>query len=323
MTASRSYPARADRRPLGAPAPFDHRQFDPTSLSALKHDLKVSVCLPARNEAATIGAIVSLIQEGLVERVGLVDELIVVDDGSDDGTAEAAAAAGARTVLADDVLASHHTGPGKGQAMWKALFESTGDIVVFLDADVVNFGLHFVTGLVGPILSHPRTGMVKAFYQRPLNGRSDQGGRVTELVAKPLLELLFPHLGFLHQPLAGECAARRDVLERMAFAPGYGVEMALVIDFAAMYGVEALAQVDLGTRQHRNRTLKELSAQARTVMATSFARAGVDPAGVDRAGVARAGVDAVSRPRASAENLHVPHDLPALIGLASYRRRSA
>jgi glucosyl-3-phosphoglycerate synthase len=159
--------------------------------------------------------------------------------------------------------------------MWTGVLESEGDVIVFCDADVRNFAPSFVVGLLGPLLSWPEVGFVKAFYERPLDGRPGEGGRVTELLAKPLLRALFPELAPVVQPLAGECAARRHILEQLPFAEGYGVDIALLVDVAARYGISALAQVDLGRRVHRNRPLSELVPQADAVLATALGRAGV------------------------------------------------
>ncbi|MGH7749031.1 MAG: glucosyl-3-phosphoglycerate synthase, partial [Candidatus Dormibacteria bacterium] len=228
-------------------------------LVRLKGRRRISVCIPARDEEATVGPIVASVRSALVESVALVDEILVVDDGSADSTAGAARAAGARVVDASGVLAGVEgtAGPGKGQALWKAVAEAEGDLLVFCDADVSNFGPHFVTGLLAPLLADESVAMVKAVYERPLNGALQEGGRVTELMARPLLAALFPHLGGIAQPLAGEAASRREVLEQLPFAHGYGVELGLLLDVAGRFGVEALAQADLGQRAHRNRALRE------------------------------------------------------------------
>ncbi len=233
-------------------ATFDHRHFRAADLVAAKGGRSVSVCLPARNEEATVGGIVAAIRLELVERVGLVDEVVVVDDGSSDATAERAAHAGARVVPST-------ASPGKGQALSRALASARGDVLVFLDADVANFGAHFVVGLLGPLLVRPGISFVKGFYRRPFEGREGEGGRVTELLARPLLARLFPHLAAVVQPLAGECSASREVLEAVEFVDGYGVELGMLIDVAGRFGVASLAQVDLGLRVHRNRPLAELT----------------------------------------------------------------
>ncbi len=237
--------------------------------------LRVSVCLPARNEEATVGAIVATIVDELIERHHVVDEVVVIDDGSTDATAAVAAASGAIAVAASSVLPECGPGTGKGEALWKALYVATGDVLVFCDADLTDFDPAFVTGMLGPLLLEPFTGapgvgFVKGHYDRPVGG-----GRVTELMARPLLGLFFPHLLSIRQPLGGEFAARREVLERVPFVQGYGVDLGLIVDVAARFGPGAIAQIDLGTRTHRNRSLDELGQQATAVLRVALRRAGV------------------------------------------------
>lgn len=239
----------------------------------------VSVCLPARDEETTIGAIVQSLVDNLVDRCPLVDEVLVLDDGSSDGTARVAADAGATVVRGDRVLEECGTGLGKGNALWKSLHAAKGDLLVFCDADLREFQTHFVTGLLGPLLTLDDVGFVKGYYRRPAAGSADGGGRVTELVARPLLSLLFPHLAGIFQPLAGEYAGRRQILEQVPFVQGYGVDLGLLLDVSAEFGVSAIAQVDLGSRVHRNRPLAELSPQATEVLRTALGRAGVLPEG--------------------------------------------
>jgi glucosyl-3-phosphoglycerate synthase len=251
----------------------DAADFTVDALVAAKGTTSVSVCIPARNEESTVGAIVSTIRTQLVEGLGLVDEVVVVDDHSSDRTGEEAAAAGARVVAAAAVLVEHGRGHGKGEALWKSLFASTGDVVVWCDADVRDFDPRFITGLLGPLLTDPDTGFVKGFYERPVDGQVRGGGRVTELVARPVLTMLFPHLGGIVQPLSGEYGGRRSVLEQVPFVEGYGVDIGLLIDIAERYGVDSLAQVDLGQRVHRNRPLHELSPMAAQVLQVALHRA--------------------------------------------------
>lgn len=233
----------------------------------------VTVCLPARDEAATVGRIVRIIGRELVD-AGVVDEILVVDDGSADATAAISRAAGARVVAADGSEPGRSA--GKGAAMRTGLAASRGDLIVYCDADLRNFAGHFVTRLLEP-LADPSVLFVKAYYDRPLHDDPHGGGRVTELVAKPLISLLFPQLAGIRQPLAGECAGRREALEELEFAPGYAVDLALVIDLAKRHGLEAIAQADLGVRVHRNRTLDQLSEQSRSIIAMVLQRAGIDP----------------------------------------------
>jgi glucosyl-3-phosphoglycerate synthase len=253
-------------------ASYHHADFQASWLRALKGDTRVSVCIPARNEQATIGPIVECVRRELVDMTGLVDELVVIDDGSVDATAAVAAGAGARVV---PVPSFGGPGAGKGHAMRLGLAETQGDIVVFLDGDVESFRAHFVTGQLGPVLSHPETMLVKACYRRPLGDSPTGGGRVTELVARPLLSLLFPELCGVVQPLAGEAAVRREALDHIELAQGYGVEMGMLIDISRRYGPGSIAQVDLEVRVHRNRPLSELAPQARDVLAIALSRAGV------------------------------------------------
>ena len=252
---------------------FAAGEFPAADLVEHKGATTVSVCLPARNEEATVGAIVEVVRAELIDGLGLVDELIVMDDHSSDRTAEVAAAAGATVVACSDVLAHLGNQPGKGETLWKSLFASTGDVVVWCDADVANFGPHFIAGLLGPLLMDRSIGYCKGYYHRPVGADQRGGGRTTELVARPLIALLFPELGDIVQPLAGEYAGRREVLERVPFVQGYGVEMGLLIDVCRLAGYDAIAQVDLGVRVHRNRPLHELSSQATEVMQVALHRA--------------------------------------------------
>jgi glucosyl-3-phosphoglycerate synthase len=253
---------------------FHHGEF-PTGLvleAKARTGRTVSVCIPARNEGSTVGSVVrAVVQPFLATHGGngLVDEVIVIDDGSRDDTSAQAREAGARVV----------SGPGgaggKGQAMATALGASSGEVVAYLDADVANTTPAFVTGLLGPLLTTDDVALVKGFYTRPLHDDPTGGGRVTELVARPVLELLFPELSDVRQPLAGETAAHRWVFEKVGFADGYGVELGLLIDVAQALGADRLAQVDLGERIHRNRPLHELRPQAVDVMRAALARAPV------------------------------------------------
>jgi len=255
---------------------FHHAEFTAEHLLAAKDGRVVSVCLPARNEQDTVGAIVETLRAELVDNIALVDEIIVIDDHSTDRTADLAAAAGAKVSQAEALLPEYGDGHGKGEAMWKSLFVSEGDFVVWCDADVRNFGPEYVVGLLGPLLTRSDIAFVKGFYDRPLGEGGNGGGRVTELVARPVIAVLFPELAPIVQPLAGEYAGRRDVLEQLAFVQGYGVDIGLLIDVCERYGAAAIAQVDLGTRIHRNRPLHELSPQAMSVLQTALRRAHPD-----------------------------------------------
>jgi len=238
--------------------------------------LSVSLVVPARNEAATVGAVVSRVRSALVETVSLLDEIVVIDSDSDDSTFDVAHDAGAAVFRARDIRADLGTTPGKGEAMWKSLFVTSGDVLVFMDADLIDWDTHFVPGLLGPLLNSPEVALVKGFYERPL-GPTDrmhpyEGGRVTELVARPLIALYFPELAGLLQPLAGEWAIRRSVFESLQVPTGYAVELAALVDTARSLGVHAIAQVDLGRRAHRHQSLRDLGAMATQVMAAAEAR---------------------------------------------------
>ncbi|HWF72929.1 MAG TPA: glucosyl-3-phosphoglycerate synthase [Solirubrobacteraceae bacterium] len=245
----------------------------------------ISAILPAREVAATIAPILDALA-GLRED-GLLDEILVVDAASQDGTALAAAAHGATVLQEDELLPDYGPARGKGDAMWRALSVARGETVVFLDADTSDFDASFAVGLLGPLLVHPEIRFVKGAFLRPLQVAGSvlpgQGGRVTELVARPLLNLYAPHLAGFDQPLAGELAARADLLRALAFPAGYGVEIANLIDAARVAGIDALAQVDLGTRQNRHQPLRDLSAMSYAVMVAAAARlhgAGLPPAPV-------------------------------------------
>jgi glucosyl-3-phosphoglycerate synthase len=235
----------------------------------------VSVCLPARDEEGTIGGIVNAIRADLGGAGGLVDEIVVVDDGSQDGTAAAAREAGARVVSETAILAETAPGSGKGNVLWKSLHECRGDLLCWIDADLRNFSAEYVTRLLEPLMTNPDVLFVKAYYHRSYEGAPTGGGRVTELVARPLLSLLFPKLADIVQPLGGEYAGRRRALEVLPFVEGWGVELGLLIDMVDRFGRGAVEQVDLGVREHRNRPVADLAPQALAVLATGLRRAGL------------------------------------------------
>lgn len=240
----------------------------------------VSVLLPARNEATTVGGVVAAIRrlEG-----DLVDELVVMDGDSTDGTAEVARQAGATVHRDSDVLPEFGPPRGKGDALWRGLSVTHGDLVVFVDTDIRNPDPRFVWGLLGPLLTDPTIAFVKGFYDRPLELESglqpSGGGRVTELMARPVLNLLWPDLQGVVQPLSGEYGGRRDLLESLSFPTGYGVEIGLLIDIATQRGVDVIAQVDLLERVHRNQSLDTLSRMAYGILqaVARRTRAGIVP----------------------------------------------
>ncbi len=264
---------------------FDRRtstadQWPLDLLRAVKGPTTVSVVLPALDEESTVGRIVETIHRalgpGAPDPSRLVDELVVVDSASTDRTAEVARAAGATVVHRDDVLPHLPSVSGKGESMWRGLAATTGDVVVFVDADLQSFTPAYVTGLLGPLLTDDTVQLVKAVYERPLVQGSivvnAGGGRVTELMARPLINVLWPELAGVIQPLAGEYAARRSLLEQMAFPCGYGVEVALLVDTWELHGLDAIAQVDLGVRVHRHQDEQRLGRMAAEILRTALDR---------------------------------------------------
>ncbi|GFG55253.1 glucosyl-3-phosphoglycerate synthase [Mycolicibacterium agri] len=251
-----------------------------SELEAAKRGRTISVVLPALNEEETVGSVVETITPLLG---GLVDELIVLDSGSTDDT-EIRARRRARVISREAALPEVAPQPGKGEVLWRSLAATTGDIVVFVDSDLIDPDPMFVPKLVGPLLTVDGVHLVKGFYRRPLkvSGSEDAngGGRVTELVARPLLAALRPELNYLMQPLGGEYAATRELLTSVPFAPGYGVEIGLVIDTYDRLGLDAIAQVNLGVREHRNRPLTELASMSRQVIATLLSRCGIPDSAV-------------------------------------------
>jgi glucosyl-3-phosphoglycerate synthase len=232
----------------------------------------VSVVLPALNEEETVGDIVSVIRHDLMQQVPLVDEIVVVDSGSTDRTSQVAAAAGATVVHRDDILPRLPAVPGKGEVLWRSLLVTRGDIVCFIDADLKEFSSDFVSGIVGPLLTDPAVDLVKGMYDRPLGGAAGQGGRVTELMARPLLNMHWPQLAGFVQPLGGEYAARRSLLEQLPFPVGYGVELGMLVDALHLVGLDALAQVDVGVRKHRHQDGQALGRMSAAIYRTAQLR---------------------------------------------------
>lgn len=230
---------------------------------SVKGDTTVSVVLPALDEASTVADIVERV---VALRGRLVDQVVVIDGGSTDGTPEIAAAAGADVVTAADLLPRFGPPAGKGDSLWRSLTVVRGDIVAFCDTDIRDFDSRFVWALLGPLLTIPEVHYVKAFYDRPveLDGilHATGGGRVTELTARPLINLFWPELAGVVQPLSGEYAGRTATLRRLPFFTGYGVELGMLVDLLDLLGADAIAQVDLATRLHRNQTVQSLSRMA-------------------------------------------------------------
>ena len=237
-------------------------------LVTAKHrkDARISVVIPARNEERTVAQVVRHLIDALMVRAPLVDEVLVIDSDSTDSTGEVAARAGAAVHRAREIAPELGAFPGKGEALWKSLLVAEGDLLVFIDADLTRWGPHFVTGLLGPLLADDEVLLVKGHYERTRTesdgSTSTEGGRVTELVARPLISLWWPQLAGVVQPLAGEWAARRTLMESLPIPVGYGVELAVLIDTAARHGLRALAQVDLGARAHRHQANHDLALMA-------------------------------------------------------------
>jgi glycosyltransferase involved in cell wall biosynthesis len=260
---------------------FHSREFrDVRRLVELKRaqGLTISLVLPTLNEAATIGRVVHVLKTRLMDRVPLLDEIAVIDSGSTDATVEVARARGVPVYQHSEIMPELGSFQGKGEALWKSLYAVRGDLVAWCDTDISNIHPQFVYGTIGPLLADPRIAYVKGFYRRPLQfaGKLETagGGRVTELVARPLINLFYPELSGLLQPLSGEYAARREVLERLPFFTGYGVETGHLIDVLETFGLNRIAQTDLGTRIHRNQELLDLSKMAFAIMQVALKRLG-------------------------------------------------
>jgi glucosyl-3-phosphoglycerate synthase len=252
---------------------FHHSSYPARRIASERRE-SVSVCLPARECAATVGEIVRALL-GL-RAAGAIDEVVVVDAGSRDGTAAVARRAGATVHQEAELLGEFGPVQGKGDAMWRALSVLAGELVCFLDADTADFSPHFVTGLLGPLVCEPGVSFVKAFYRRPFEhggvSLPEGGGRVNHLLARPALELFYPELTGVRQPLAGEVGARRELLEKLPFTTGYGVEIAMLLDAWSFLGGEGVAQVDLEVHRNNHQPLSALAPMARTVLATIAAR---------------------------------------------------
>jgi glucosyl-3-phosphoglycerate synthase len=244
---------------------FHHSLYAAERIAAERRQ-RVSVCLPARECAGTVGEIVRAL--GQLRDAGAIDEVVVVDAASADGTAEVAERAGAIVHQEAELLPDHGPVLGKGDAMWRALSVLDGELICFLDADTEDFSAHFATGLLGPLVCEQGVSFVKAFYHRPYGEDSAGGGRVNRLMARPALELFYPDLAGVRQPLAGEMAARRELLEGLPFVTGYGVEIAMLIDAWRDLGLDGIAQVDLEEHNNRHQPLSALEPMAHTVLAT-------------------------------------------------------
>ncbi len=309
---------------------FHHSQYSAARIVAERTEpgLGVSVCLPARECAETVGEIVAVLMQ--LHAAGVIDQVVVVDADSADGTAGVAERAGAIVYQEDELMPSYGPVLGKGDAMWRALSVLEGELVCFLDADTEGFGAHFVTGLLGPLVCEPGVSFVKAFYRRPLRvnaateaqgcesvsgedgADAEGGGRVNHLLARPALALFYPQLAQVRQPLAGEVAARRELLERLPFATGYGVEIAMLIDAWAELGLEGIAQVDLDEHRNHHQPLSALTPMALTVLATIARR-------LEREGRLVKAEPAASRGDAGASQ-HAPLERPSRASLSAGAR---
>ncbi len=263
---------------------FHHAEFSNIELLIHKKAQKknsISVVIPALNEADTIGTIVSYISENFVEKTSLIDEIIVMDGNSSDGTSEISLNAGAIVYNIDEVMPKVKS-TGKGTALWKSQFVAKGDILLFIDSDILDFDKRFILGLLGPLLIYDSFDFVKAYYKRPLligDGKFENyGGRVTEILVKPFLSACMPELTQIIQPLAGEYAIKKEIANKLPFWTGYGVEIGLLIDLFNNFGLSRSAQVDMEDRNHRNRNVLELGKMAfgiLQVMLIKFERMGI------------------------------------------------
>jgi len=258
---------------------YHHRDFaDIGRLVEMKQrqGLKVSVCLPTLNTAGTVGETLRVFRGELMERRPLIDQLCIIDSRSTDGTLDIAAREGAQIFFDDEILPDMEPAAGKGEALWKSLFVLEGDIIAWVDSDIENIHPRFAYGIIGPLLADAEIGYVKAFYERPLKDggalRASGGGRVTELTVRPMLNLFYPDLAGLIQPLAGEYAGRRSILQSVPFFTGYGVETGLLIDIYRRFGLWALAQTDLEERVHHNQTIGSLSKMSFGILQAIFQR---------------------------------------------------
>jgi len=259
---------------------WHHSSFsDINRLVSLKEKkrLKISLAFPTLNEESTIGKEILVIRTDLMERYPLLDEIAVIDSSSTDNTRKVAERFGAKVFTSKTVLPKYGTYRGKGENLWKSLYALEGDIIVWVDADISNIAPKFVYGLIGPLLEYDEVAYVKAFYERPIHSQGgispSGGGRVTEILVRPLFSLFYPELARLVQPLSGEYAGRRHLLEQLSFSVGYGVELGHLIDILHLTGIEALAQVDLDMRIHRNQTTSSLGKMSYGILDTFFSRA--------------------------------------------------
>jgi hypothetical protein len=313
------------------PNTFHARAFsDLAHLAGLKRrqGLTISLGLPALNEEGTIGDEIAVLRRALMDEVPLLDEIAVIDSGSSDRTVAVARDRGVPAYQHAEILPETGAFDGKGEALWKSLHVLRGDLIVWLDTDIRNVHPQFVYGLLGPLLTDPRIGYVKGYYQRPLSEGGAHfatgGGRVTELTARPLLNLFYPELSGVIQPLAGEYAGRRTLLEQLPFFTGYGVEIGHLIDVLGRFGLDRIGQVDLDTRVHRNRELESLSLMAFAIIQVVMARVGerVGRPLRDQMNTAMKLIRTVPSPALDVREVR-EHERPPIVTIPAYRARAA
>jgi glucosyl-3-phosphoglycerate synthase len=258
---------------------FDAVEFaDLSHLYELKQELglTISLGLPALNEEETVGNVIETLQRTLMREAPLLDEIVLIDSGSEDRTREIAQACGVPVYIHQEILPQHGAYRGKGEALWKSLYVLRGDLIAWIDTDIVNIHPRFVYGVLGPLLRHDRIQYVKGFYRRPIRVgdklQAGGGGRVTELVTRPMFNLFFPELSGLIQPLSGEYAGRRKALEQLPFFTGYGVETGLLIDMFNTFDLRSIAQTNLLERIHHNQPLAALSKMSFTIIQVIMSR---------------------------------------------------
>ncbi len=292
-----------------------------------KKGLTVSLCIPTLNEEKTIGKEVVLFKSELVDRYPLLDEIAVIDSGSTDRTIEVAASFGASVYLSADILPEMGFKRGKGENLWKAIYQLQGDIIVYVDADIKNIHPRFVYGLVAPIIYRPEIKYVKAFYDRPLalskEIRPSGGGRVTEILVRPLFSLFFPELTAIIQPLSGEYAVKREILERIPFPVGYGVETSHLIDVYDGWGIEAFGQTDLDKRVHRHQSTRDLGKMAFGILRTFLKRLKTKGIVADMPELTPYLRQFQARDNSYEQIIHeiVEEERPPMIELSEYRKR--
>ncbi|MBE3063789.1 MAG: glucosyl-3-phosphoglycerate synthase [Spirochaetes bacterium] len=258
---------------------FDSEEFRDTAKlveAKQRQGVRISLAFPTLNEEATIGKEILVLKTELMDRIPLLDEIAVIDSGSTDRTREVASEFGAAVHSSRGILKKYGSYRGKGENLWKSLYALSGDIIVWIDADISNVGPKFVYGLVGPLLRDPVIAYVKAFYERPMSSEGNLvptgGGRVTEILVRPLFSQFYPELASLVQPLSGEYAGRRSLLERLPFSVGYGVELGHLIDIYHTTGVGSIAQVNMASRVHRNQSVHALGKMAFGILSTFYER---------------------------------------------------